>query len=625
MNYIKRLSNRLQWRSGGAALSILVTLLIAGVHPVLAQQITTKVTEIVVQGNKALNREGIIGASGLKLGQSISKNDLDVATRNLVSTGNFGARKIDNPEDAVKISADIDQKSGDAKVTIVVDENDLVKGFNITGAGPVQPKVLQDLMQTKIDRVLNLNILRGDIERIQDYYKNKGYQALVSPDGFGLTNGILDIPVVVGKIGKIKLNGLHKTKPRVVMRELYDTKSGSYYNVNKLQKAYTRIFNTDLFSDIQPAILTPTPGVVDLTMNLEEKRTGTVSASVGYSSRNSLLGRVEIGESNVFGLGQQANFMWEVGGLANRSSFEVGFTEPWLDRKHTSAAISLYDRVVYRFGNNISSNIGSGNTAGTGTDYFETHKGGTVTLSRPISDFIRLYTGFRYDNVKVPSLNLNLTDASVLQNGPLAVVSISGKYNTRDYDQDPASGRFDTLTADFGHAKLSPVTVAGLTPNGIYGSLNYTKMTADTRTYFSPRGKRKSPKDKRTVLALRLMMGTSTGKLPFSEQFFMGGAESLRGYSEDRYWGSNMVLSSFEFRQPLANSLTGVLFMDVGDAWGGSYEKVKFNGFNQHSGLSPSMGLGFGLRVVTPIGPIRIDEGFGRDGAHTHFSIGHVF
>jgi outer membrane protein insertion porin family len=86
-----------------------------------------------------------------------------------------------------------------------------------------------------------------------------------------------------------------------------------------------------------------------------------------------------------------------------------------------------------------------------------------------------------------------------------------------------------------------------------------------------------------------------------------------------------MVLGSVEFRAPLANSLTGVIFVDAGDAWGGPYESVKFNGFEQHSGFRPSVGFGVGLRVITPIGPIRIDQGFGSEGARTHFSIGHVF
>jgi outer membrane protein insertion porin family len=228
--------------------------------------------------------------------------------------------------------------------------------------------------------------------------------------------------------------------------------------------------------------------------------------------------------------------------------------------------------------------------------------------------------------VKVPLLGqLSPADAAILQNGPLATITLRGTNNTRDYDQDPAAGGFDTLTFDIGRADLKPVTSGTQVLNPVTGILNYQKYSADSRRYFSPKGPRKNPKDKRNVFALRLMIGTSTGTLPFSEQYFVGGAESLRGYQEDRFWGKNMFLGSFEFRTPLAPSLTGVLFTDVGDAWGGSYEKVTFNGFNQHTGFSPSVGFGIGMRVVTPIGPIRIDEGFGREGARTHFSIGHVF
>ncbi len=78
-------------------------------------------------------------------------------------------------------------------------------------------------------------------------------------------------------------------------------------------------------------------------------------------------------------------------------------------------------------------------------------------------------------------------------------------------------------------------------------------------------------------------------------------------------------------RAPLAQSLTGVLFLDAGDAWGGPYSGVRFSNLVQHDGFNLAVGFGLGLRVVTPIGPIRIDQGFGSEGARTHFSIGHVF
>jgi outer membrane protein insertion porin family len=608
-----------RWSS---TLLMMVTVLVA-LSPALAQdQTPPTIKAIYVRGNKSLNVDYIVGASGLKVGDPVTQAKLEEARRNLLLTGNFGDKRPDNPEDAVKVTADVDPATG-ATVNIDVEENDTVLNFSITGSGPIPPSELIPLLQTKPGFLLNLNTLRADVARISDHYASKGYIATVTPD-IGIRNGILEIPIEVGKIGEIKISGLHKTRPFVVLREMEGQKSGDYYNTQKLRRAYTRIFNTDLFSDIQPAILTPKPGIVDLTLNMEEKRTGQVGVSVGYSSRNKLIGRAEIGENNLFGRGQQANVMWETGGLANRNSFEVGFTEPWLDRKHTSLSVSLYDRVVYRFGTRIASDPGAP-FAGTDTDYYETHAGGQVTVSRPFSDAVRGYVGFRYDNVRVPALSLNVIDAAVLQNGPLATVTLRGTNNTRDYDQDPAAGGFDSATLDIGRADLKPVTVAGQQPSGVFGILNYNKLAVDSRRYFSPRGRREKPSDKRTVFALRLMVGTSTGTLPFSEQYFMGGAESLRGYNEDRFWGSNMFLGSFEFRSPLAPSLTGVVFIDVGDAWGGSYERVRFNDFTQHSGFSPSVGIGIGMRVVTPIGPIRIDQGFGREGAHTHFSIGHVF
>ncbi|MEN6544922.1 MAG: BamA/TamA family outer membrane protein, partial [Armatimonadia bacterium] len=41
--------------------------------------------------------------------------------------------------------------------------------------------------------------------------------------------------------------------------------------------------------------------------------------------------------------------------------------------------------------------------------------------------------------------------------------------------------------------------------------------------------------------------------------------------------------------------------------------------------LTAHVGAGVGLRVVTPIGPIRLDFGWGEDGSQAHFSFGHTF
>ncbi len=163
--------------------------------------------------------------------------------------------------------------------------------------------------------------------------------------------------------------------------------------------------------------------------------------------------------------------------------------------------------------------------------------------------------------------------------------------------------------------------------SGVFGSVNFAKGILDWRQYISLQGPRpkNKPDARRSVVAVRLMFGASAGQLPFFEQYFIGGADTLRGYREDRFWGSNMLLGSVEFRQPLANALTGVLFMDGGDAWGGSYTNVNILGFTQTPDFHPHLGVGFGIRVRTPLGPLRLDFGFGSEGARTHFSIGNVF
>ena len=579
-----------------------------------------KIIEINVVGNKNINRESILAAAGLKVGDPITQASLDEAKRRLLMTQNFGARHPEDPDGGVRITADVGPDG--AKVTIEVDENDKVRGINITGTGPIPVAEIRALMQTKEGMILNTGWLIADTERISKYYQDKGYQPYFGEVNVD-DNGIVTIPVGVAKVNKIRITGLKKTKEYVVLREM-QLKPGDYYNLNVFKRDIQRIYNTDLFEDLSTSLSTQELGKVDVTLSITEKRTGTFVVGVGYSSRQELVGHAQLGENNFLGRGQQVNLMWETGGVANRNSVEVGFTEPWLDRRNTSLSVNLYDKTVYRFGRSIGS-IGGGSSLSDESDYYETHTGGSVTISRPFRETYRGYVGLRYDNVKVPLLDLSAEDAAILQSGPLTVMNLRVTHNTRDLDIEPATGGYETVSGDIGRADLKPVARVNGEPVGVVGSVTFQKLQADLRRYVSPAGPRKTPKDRRNTIALRLALGVANGTLPFSEQYFVGGAETLRGYQEDRFWGSQMLLGSAEFRSPLANALTGVVFADVGDAWGGKYTDVAIQGFRQHNSFRPSVGFGFGLRVVTPIGPIRIDQGFGSEGARTHFSIGHVF
>ena len=95
--------------------------------------------------------------------------------------------------------------------------------------------------------------------------------------------------------------------------------------------------------------------------------------------------------------------------------------------------------------------------------------------------------------------------------------------------------------------------------------------------------------------------------------FNAGGTESVRGYSQDALsaysffdaplGGTKLLVGNAELRAPLFWRLSGVLFADAGNTFANA-QPIRLNELG--------VGLGFGLRINTPLAPIRIDLGFPR-------------
>src|SRR5205823_5474080 len=135
----------------------------------------------------------------------------------------------------------------------------------------------------------------------------------------------------------------------------------------------------DLFEEVIPQEEIIGQGKIRLTLNVPEKRTGSISLGVGYSNRQQLIGRAEISETNFGGRGEAVNLLWETGGAANRNSVELGYTRPWLDKHQTALQVSLFDKTVYRFSNSLQNGtFGSTGTLGTDNRYNEQRTGATV-------------------------------------------------------------------------------------------------------------------------------------------------------------------------------------------------------------------------------------------------------
>lgn len=600
----------------------------------MAQQ-AKKVVEVAITGNDNINNDTIMAAISLKAGDDYDEQAVDKDKAAIMSLGYFSAVTVHEEDVAEGV-----------KITFEVSENPKISSIKVVGAEPFSDQQVLSLMKTAPGRVLNTTTLNQDIEAIQNSYIEKGYIAYVTEDiGVDPKTGVLTVPILVHRVESVEVTDNKKTKEIVFLREM-KTKPGAIFNWKTLQQDMMKIGSLDILEDIKTPQVNPgsSIGLVKVVLPVVEKKTGQMSVGVGYSSKQRLVGQARFSETNFRGMGQGLNLMWEQGttdqATGGNASYELGFYEPWIDNKHTSLNVSGYNKLIYRF----SSGIFSSGTLADDQIYNERHKGGELTVSRPMNEATRVYLGGSFENVTTdPSLLTDSNLVNIVQDGNVGSGSVRYVRNTRDYDLDPAAGGYDAVSLEVGgvdatryqaNAVIVPVLDTSGKPTGKYTidqqpipfdfSGGYQKTSVEVRRYFSKQGAKSSPKDKRTTWAVRLRAGYGNGTIPYFEQFFVGGGESLRGYREDQFWGDKMVVASVEYRKPIAQSISGVAFVDYGDAWG-TADEFNTSDLPQSNSFVGNVGVGIGLRVATPIGNLRLDYAEGRFGPRTHFSMGQAF
>lgn len=534
-------------------------------------------------------------------------------------------------------------------VVIRVVEKQRIQKIVFVGNTVVNDQQLGDVIFTRVGHVVDDRIIRRDVRRIEDFYDEKGYIAKVTQAPVNQF-GVLTFVIEEDRIEDVLIEGLKRTDPEVIKR-LLTVKPGQLYQKKAILEDMQRIFNEGIFNnvtpDIRPGIKDPQRGII-VVFVIEEKRTGQASVAAGYSSLDKFVLVLSLSENNFRGKGQRVSANIE---LFGRTSYELSFFEPYLDAKGTSFSARVYDTESRR-------RFISGAALNTASDTFdERRKGGTFSVSRPMSATTRGSLRFRsevvsssyfqatrtidsitsqqnnnynppnHHNQNTPPDNPNLNPdipepgdivspvvvaAPLHPGGRLTSLAFGWSRDTRDILADPTAGSYTSL--DFEEAG----SIFG-------GEVNFRKLQAEQRWFYQL-------KNKRDVIALRLMGGLSMGSLPLFESYSVGGANTLRGYQEDAFRGNSMVLANLEFRRPISregrvNKLTAVGFIDVGDAFGGAFPTV-VPGFEvpaDDASLKLHVGVGAGLRVVTPIGPIRLDFGWGSEGSQAHFSFGHTF
>lgn len=570
----------------------------------LAPYIGKTITKQIIKGNKVVPEADIAAVLKTKTGMAFSEAGL---TEDLSAIYELGYFYDLRPEFKVVPEG--------VQVIYNVMENPVYKRTEIVGSTVLNKKNAEALFTMDTDKIANLREINTSVQKLEEEYRSNGYILARVTDVHMEQDGTLKVTVNEGIVEDFKVKGNVKTKDYVITREM-KLKKGEPFNAKAARRSMQRIYNLGYFEDVNIK-LNPgrEPNSVEVEITVVEMNTGTFGIGAGYSNADGFVGMVSVGDKNFRGTGDKINIRWEFGGEDNKN-YDFSYTRPWLDDKETSATINLYD---------ITNEYADYDINGDEiARYDKKRRGQELTLSRKtdnefISNYITLknrddiykgeadgYEGDKDHQYYEPGFENNkdkyedwmpkdYKERRAENFGVTRSITLGRIFDSRDNIYDPHEGKRIGYSLEWA---------------GLGGDFDFTKVTADYRYYYRGGGE--------TVWALNLGAGYAHGDMPLSQRFSMGGSETLRGYEDDQFRGNSMLKATLEYRFPIVKKVQGVLFTDNGYAWDKRHEDEFDLGLLKNS-------YGVGLRINSPLGPVKLDYGYGDDGGKFHFSFGGQF
>ena len=524
---------------------------------------------------------------------------------------------------------DVNQEQTEVTLSYDVTEGEKVNFGTVSfdGNNVFTPEELQEHVYIREGKLYNQKDFDDTVIAIQQQYANKGYlQVRVEPQKT-IENGQLNINYDISEgnvfyIDNIDVTGYENTKKYVFTREI-SVKPGDLYDSEKIQRSQTKILNLGFINDVQIDIQpTADPQKVDLGFNVVEGRPGMFTAGLAMSSLDGLYGEVSINHMNLFGRAQRLSLRTLFG--EEILDYTVSWSTPWIYDKPISLGADLFNTRRYR------------SFADENQAYTEKRVGGRLRVGPRFNDDIyQLSFGYSFENIDIYDIDERFTepnaqpgDDNYLPKGDqyMSTFSADIAVDTRDNIWDPTSGWRNSLG----------VSLAG---GPIGGDLDLWYLNARSifnHTVLNIGG------NYPIVFVLSNKIGSvraygRTKEVPPYEKFFLGGADTVRGYERagevgPQYGGTTYYVMNAELRFPLAREgrrtmAQFALFADIGNSWN-HFDDVDFSFGPEDSQFKA--GVGVGLRFTTPSLPIRIDWGYGlnhksnEDRSHFYFNISNM-
>jgi outer membrane protein insertion porin family/translocation and assembly module TamA len=507
--------------------------------------------------------------------------------------------KLNDKQDAVDVTLNIDEGRPILVEGIEFNGFEVVPARHLTG--------LQARIPLKVNAPLDRALAQATREAGLDELKDHGYPyasvRLTERAGSNDYARILTLdaePGTLARYGPVTISGNKAVDDHVIERQLL-FRPEKKYSLSQVQESQRRLYDLGTFQFVNISPDLPDgqqPDVVPLKVTVTEAKPHKVTFGVGYGSEEKLRATLEWKALNWLGGARNLELQTRYSRIS--SGVRLNFREPYFFSPHydflasaqwwhdaepaytlnTEGGRFTFERAIAQTGSTKVRN-GTTSVSVTVTEEYERYTVSEEALNTP---------GFR------PTLiALGLDPRTGQGQGLLSSLAFDVHRSTAD----------SALNAQRGYLASFHIENAG---TALGGDFNYFETSGEAR-YYRRLGRF-------ALGAARVRLGSihpdhnRDANVPFNKRYFLGGADSLRGWgrfevspleSGQEIGGLSQFESSVELRIPLIGNLTGVVFTDAGNVWLNAWS-ISLNDLRWD--------VGPGFRYLTPIGPVRVDVGY---------------
>jgi outer membrane protein insertion porin family len=394
----------------------------------------------------------------------------------------------------VSAIAELTPDKQDFIITYVVEEGDRYKFGDVKVESQIRDfdsERLTATLRMKKGTWYNAKMVEDTVESLSETAGLFGYAfADVNPDfqrdketlTMGITFNVAESPRVF--VERIDINGNTLTQDKVVRRE-FRLNEGDAFNSIQVKRTAERIKSLGYFQE-ELEVEQVQGGAADrivLTTNVEEKATGELSLSAGFSSIENFIFQGSVRQRNFRGVGQELRT--NISYSSYSKSAEIGFTEPYLFDRSIAVSGDIFRRDLNSF--NFFNNQRN-------TTYEQATTGFQLRVGVPVNEYIYFQAryGLSQDNISLDE-NTFFTDPD--GTGPLPASCdpiVAGRFLCDATGKRLTSSLGYTLLYDDRDNRIRPTRgqSIGISQDfaGLGGSVKYVKTRINADKFWKPFG-----------------------------------------------------------------------------------------------------------------------------------------